>query len=188
MRSVGNWRLASGGTHTLAEAMTQACYREGVDLIENPRVEGVIVEDGWAVGVRTRTGDIRAEKCVASNADLHQTMLDLVGEEHLRDLQVWWSKDFRYGPNHVLATPIFCLSDASAYKSARHDPNIDRCFYTVVGLENAEEMAAFSRGAYMGRIPEPGLAPGRTVCDTAPRRPAGSTRRRTGASSPRRAT
>lgn len=155
MWTMGNWKLALGGTHTLAKAMTQACYREGVDLIENTMVERVIVEDGRAVGVSTRTGDIRAERCVASNADLRQTLLDMVGDEHLSPLWVKRTKAFRYGPSHVLGTPIFCLRDAPHYRSAAHDPEIDKCFYTVVGFDSAEEIARYIRDAYMGRMPEP---------------------------------
>ena len=156
MWTVANWKLALGGTHTLAKAMTQACYREGVDLIENSRVDKILVEDGRAVGVRTRRGDIRATTCVASNADLRQTMLDMVGPEHLSELWVKRSKDFRYGPSHVLGTPMFCLVDAPQYTSARHDPEIDRCFYTVVGFESGEGMTRYIRDSYSGRLPEPG--------------------------------
>ncbi len=39
MWMIGNWRIARGGTHTLAKTMTQACYREGVELLENTLVE-----------------------------------------------------------------------------------------------------------------------------------------------------
>jgi phytoene dehydrogenase-like protein len=156
MWTMGNWKLALGGTHTLAKAMTQACYREGVDLIENTSVDQILVEDGRAVGVRTRRGDIRATTCVASNADLQQTMLDMVGRDHLSERWVKRSEAFRYGPSHVLGTPMFCLIDAPRYKSARHDPDIDRCFYTVVGFEGAEDMAHYIRDSYGGRLPEPG--------------------------------
>ncbi len=156
MWTMGNWKLALGGTHTLAKAMTQACYREGVDLIENTAVESVLVEDGRAVGVSTRSGDIRAEVCVASNADLQQTMLDLVGRDHLSDLWRKRSEAFRYGPSHVLGTPMFCLIDAPRYLSARHDPEIDRCFYTVVGFDGPVDMAHYIRDSYGGRLPEPG--------------------------------
>jgi phytoene dehydrogenase-like protein len=155
MWTMGNWKLTLGGTHTLAKAMTQACYREGVDLIENTKVDRVLVEDGRAVGVQTRTGDIRAERCVASNADLRQTLLDLVGDEHLSALWVKRARSFRYGPSHVLGTPMFCLRDAPAYRSAAHDPEIDRCFYTVVGYESADDLVRYIRDAYSGRLPKP---------------------------------
>jgi len=154
--TLGNWKLARGGTHTLAKAMTQACYREGVDLIENTCVERVVVEDGRAVGVEVRGNEvIRAEKVVASNADLQQTLLGMVGDEHLSDLWVKRAKAFRYGPSHVLATPMFCLYEAPSYTSAKWDPEIDKCFYTMVGFDGPEDTARYIRDAYMGRLPEP---------------------------------
>ncbi|MCZ7525678.1 MAG: NAD(P)/FAD-dependent oxidoreductase [Acidimicrobiia bacterium] len=156
MWTMGNWKLALGGTHTLAKAMTQACYREGVDLLENTMVEKVIVEDGRAVGVKVRGGEeIRATRAVASNADLRQTLLDMVGPEHLSDLWVKRARAFRYGPSHVLGTPMFCLYEAPAYKSARWDPDIDRCFYTMVGFDGPADTALYIRDAYSGRLPMP---------------------------------
>jgi phytoene dehydrogenase-like protein len=156
MWTLGNWKLALGGTHSLAKAMTQACYREGVDMLENTMVEQILVEDGRAVGVRVRgTREIRATKVVASNADLRQTLLDLVGEEHLSPRWVRRAKAFRYGPSHVLGTPMFCLYDAPAYRSAHWDPDIDRCFYTMVGFDGPEDTVRYIRDAYSGTLPMP---------------------------------
>ena len=155
MWTMANWKLAIGGTHTLAKTMTQACYREGVDLLENMMVEKVIVEDGRAVGVVARGEEIRANKCVASNADLRQTLLDMVGEDNLSDLWVKRAKAFRYGPSHVLGTPAFCLYEAPQYKSAKWDADIDRCFYTMIGFDGADDTVRYIRDAYMGDLPKP---------------------------------
>jgi len=152
---IGNWRVTLGGTHTLAKAMTQACYREGVDLIENTAVEGIIVENGRAVGVETRGGEIRARRCIASNADVRQTLIDLVGPDNLSRQWVKRAKNFRYGPTHVLATPTFCLYEAPRYKSARWDPDIDKTFYTIVGYDTPEQCIRYIRDAYSGKLPEP---------------------------------
>lgn len=157
MWTLGNWKLCLGGTHTLAKAMTQACYREGVDLLESSSVERILVEGGRAAGVRIRGGkEIRAERLVASNADLRQTLLELAGPENLSELWVRRAKAYRYGPSHVLGTPVFCLHEPPAYRSARFDPDIDRCFYTVVGFESDSEVLRYIRDAYGGRLPEPG--------------------------------
>lgn len=155
MWTTGNWKLVLGGTHTLAKAMTQACYREGVDLIENAQVERIIVEDGRAVGVTARGTDYRARVAVASNADLRSTLLDLVGEEHLSSLWTKRAKAFRYGPSHVLGTPMFCLYEAPDYKSARWSPDLNKCFYTVVGFDGPDDMARYIRDAYSGTLPKP---------------------------------
>ena len=155
MWTTANWKLVMGGTHGLAKAMTQACYREGVDLIENAHVDRILVQDGRAVGVVARGVEYRAEKLVASNADVHQTLIGLVDEEHLSPLWAKRAKDFRYGPSHVLATPMFCLYEAPAYRSARWDPEIDKCFYTVVGYDGPDDMARYIRDAYSGLLPAP---------------------------------
>ncbi|MBI2168421.1 MAG: NAD(P)/FAD-dependent oxidoreductase [Actinobacteria bacterium] len=155
MWTMANWKLAIGGTHTLAKAMTQACYREGVDLLENSQVERIIVEDGRAVGVVARGTEYRAERAVASNADLRQTLLDLVGADHLSPLWVKRAKAYRYGPSHVLGTPMFCLYEAPAYRSAKWDPDIDRCFYTMVGFDGPDDTARYIRDAYSGTLPKP---------------------------------
>jgi phytoene dehydrogenase-like protein len=155
MWTTANWRLVLGGTHSLAKAMTQACYREGVDLIENSMVDRVIVEDGRAVGVSARGTEYRARKVVASNADVRQTLLGLVGEEHLSPLVVKRTEAFRYGPSHVLGTPMFCLYEAPDYSSARWDADINKCFYTVVGFDGPDDMARYIRDAYSGTLPKP---------------------------------
>ncbi len=154
MWTMANWKLCLGGTHTLAKAMTQACYREGVDLLENTSVDSITVEGGRAVGVRARGTEYRAERLVASNADLRQTLLELVGPDHLSDHWIQRSEAFRYGPSHVLGTTAWCLRDAPAYRAATIDPDIDRCFYTVVGFEDAADVLRYVRDAYGGRLPE----------------------------------
>ena len=155
MWTMSNWKLTVGGTHTLAKAMMQACYRVGVDLIENPLGVGGGVVAGRAVGVGAGGREIRATKVVASNADLKQTLLDFVGEDHLSELWVKRAKAYRYGPSHVLGTPMFCLYEAPEYKSARWNPDIDKTFYTMVGFDGADDTARYIRDAYSGTMPKP---------------------------------
>ncbi len=79
----------------------------------------------------------------------------MVGPEHVSPLFYKRAKDFRYGPSGVLATPALCLYDAPAYKSAHWDPDIDKCFYTVVGYDTPEEVERYIRAAHSGWLPEP---------------------------------
>ncbi len=156
MWTLGNWKMVKGGTHSLAKAMTQACYLVGVDLLENSSVEKILVEDKRAIGVQLKDGTVyKASKLVASNADLKQTMLKMVGEEYLSDTWKKRSKAFRYGPSHVLGTLAYCLYEAPKYKSAKYDPEINRCFYTMVGFEDENDTIQYIRDAYDGRLPKP---------------------------------
>ena len=62
--------------------------------------------------------------------------------------------NWRFGPEHCLGTPSFALHEPPDYKSARHDPDINRCFYTIVGYENAEEVSEYILDAMENRPPE----------------------------------
>jgi phytoene dehydrogenase-like protein len=149
-----NWRLMIGGTHTLAHAMVMAGVREGMDFYESSEVVKILLDDGKAVGVRLHDGtEIEARKLVASNADIKATMLKMVGEENISDLWAQRVKDYKIGPSCVLASTGLALHEAPDYKSARHNPDINKCFYTVVGYDTPEEVLEYCRDAEWGRIP-----------------------------------
>ena len=149
-----NWRLMVGGTHNLAHAMVMAGVREGMDFYESSEVVKILIEDGRAAGVRLADGtEIRAGKFVASNADLEQTLLGMVGEEHLSPLWVKRVKDFQCGPSCVLASTGLALHEAPVYKSARHNPDLNKTFYTLVGFDTPAEVLEYCRDAESGRIP-----------------------------------
>lgn len=149
-----NWRLCVGGTHSLAHAMVMACVREGVHFYENSEVTKILVKSGRAVGVRLADGtEVEARRLVASNADLKQTLLGMVGEENLSSVWAKRARDFRIGPSCVLASTAMALHEAPVYKSARHDENINRTFYTVVGYDEPAEVLEYCRDAEGGRIP-----------------------------------
>lgn len=150
----GIWKLSVGGTHTLAKAMKQACLREGVTFRENSRVEKILVDDNGVCGVRIRGGEEFTAKVVATNADVRQVLLDLVGAENLSDTYIRRAKNFRYGPSHVLGTTCLALYEPPDYKSAKWDPEINKCFYTVVGFDSGAEMMRYIRQAYGDMLPD----------------------------------
>ncbi|MCP4751625.1 MAG: NAD(P)/FAD-dependent oxidoreductase [Proteobacteria bacterium] len=149
-----NWRLMVGGTHTLAHALEMAGVNEGMDMYESSEVVKILIENGKAAGVRLKDGtEIRAEKLVASNADLKATLLRMVGEENLSPLWVKRAKDFKIGPSCVLASTALALHEAPDYKSAKHNPDINKTFYTMVGFDTPEEVLEYCNDAENGRIP-----------------------------------
>ncbi len=149
-----NWRLMVGGTHTLAHALEMAGVQEGMDVYESSEVVKVLIEKEKAVGVRLQDGsEIKADKLVASNADLKATLLKMVGEENLSPLWVKRAKDFKIGPSSVLACTALALHEAPDYKSARHNPDINKTFYTMVGYDTPEEVLEYCSDAENGRIP-----------------------------------
>jgi phytoene dehydrogenase-like protein len=146
--------MSVGGTHMLGHAMASACLREGVDLRYSHRVRRVLVRDGRATGIELCDGRQIEAKLVVSNLDDPTTLINLVGREHLSTESLEYVDGWEFGPEHCLATPSFALHDPPDYKSARHDPDINRCFYTIVGFETAEQVSEYILQALSGRPPE----------------------------------
>lgn len=151
----GCWRMIVGGTHRLNGAMVNACLREGVTMRESSRVARVLVEGGRAVGVELRDGRrIRARKAVVSAIGLKDTLLDLVGDELLSPYYRRRAKNFKDGPDQVLGSVAMALHEPPHYKSARHDPGIDRAWYQIVGYDSAKDVLDYCRAGHVDRIPE----------------------------------
>jgi len=151
----GTHYLSVGGTHTLAHAMASAALREGVELRHASPVVEILTANGRATGVKLKDGrEIEARKLVASNANPRTTFVDLLGWERLSLFRKERMANWRFGPEHVLGTTSFALRAAPDYKSARHNPDINRCFYTIVGFENHEQVSEYILQAYGGRVPE----------------------------------
>jgi phytoene dehydrogenase-like protein len=151
----GNHYLSVGGTHTLAHAMASAALAAGADLRYNSPVVEILRFEGRAIGVRLKDGRIiEARKLVASNADPRTTFADLIGWEKLSEFRKERMSSWRFGPEHVLGTPSFALRRAPDYKSARHNPDINKCFYTIVGFEDHQQVSEYILQAYGGQIPD----------------------------------
>ncbi len=151
----GCWRMMVGGTHRLNGALVTACLKEGVTMRESSRVERILIEDKRAVGARLVDGtEIRAEQALVSAIGLKDTLLDLVGEEHLSDYYTRRAKHFKDGPDQVLGSVAMALHQAPEYKSAKHDPGINHAWYQVVGYDTPEEMLTYCRAGHNDQIPE----------------------------------
>jgi phytoene dehydrogenase-like protein len=150
-----NHYMSIGGTHTLAHAMASAALAAGADLRYNSPVVEIMRFGGRAIGVRLKDGRvIEARKLVASNADPRTTFVDLIGWDKLSEFRKERMSSWRFGPEHVLGTPSFALRTAPDYKSARHNPDINKCFYTIVGFEDAQQVSDYILQAYGGQIPD----------------------------------
>jgi len=146
--------MSVGGTHMLGHAMASACLSAGVDLRYNHRVRRILTQDGRAVGIELTDGRRIAAKIVVSNLDIRTTCCDLLGLDKTTPAMREFLDNWRFGPEHCLGTLSFALHEAPDYKSARHDPDINRCFYTIVGYENAQQVSEYILQAFAGRPPE----------------------------------
>ena len=151
----GCWRMMVGGTHRLSGAITTACLREGVTMREVSRVRRILIEGGRAAGVELVDGGrVRARHAVVSAIGLKDTFLDLVGEDHLSPYYRRRVRNWKDGPDQVLGSVAMALHEPPRYRSARHDPAIDRAWYQVVGYDSAREVLEYCRAGHVDRVPE----------------------------------
>jgi phytoene dehydrogenase-like protein len=79
-----NCLICEGGSYELGRALAAQIYRCGGRTIAGDRVETIRVRSGRAVGVELAGGAvISARRAVVSNVPAPQTLVDLIGREHL---------------------------------------------------------------------------------------------------------
>jgi len=146
--------MVVGGTHMLGHAMASACLNQGVDLRYNHRVREILSRDGRATGIVLDDGREIEAGVVVSNLDIRTTFIDLMGRDRITAEMSELVDNWRFGPEHCLATPSFALHAPPEYRSARHDPDINRAFYTIVGYETSQQVSEYILEAFAGRPPE----------------------------------
>lgn len=92
-----------GGGQVLAAHLVDVIQSHGGEVRTHARVERIEVEGGAVQGVRLRGGERLAAPIVVSDADLKQTLLDLVGSEHLSERTRERVAGYR------MALPLFCV-------------------------------------------------------------------------------
>ncbi len=76
--------IAIGGTHAITHALQRAFSSMGGEFVVETPVQGAIIENGKAVGVRLADGrEIAARHLVVSDLNTQQTIHNLIGAEHV---------------------------------------------------------------------------------------------------------
>ena len=76
--------IAVGGTHAITHALQRAFSSMGGEFVVETAVSSAIIQDGKAVGVRLKDGrEIATRHLVVSDLNTTQTVLQLIGEEHV---------------------------------------------------------------------------------------------------------
>lgn len=156
---VGRWRLPIGGMRAVPDALGRVAESEGVHLALEARVTKLDVLNGrirsiFAPGL----GRIRANRLVASSAGLVTTLLGLVGANALSRAETSDLRAFAATPPSTLASLMFCLREPPVYRSGRWDPEINRCFHTVMGFDAPEDVLSHLRAVELGRLAAPAAA------------------------------
>jgi phytoene dehydrogenase-like protein len=151
----GKAQLAVGGSRELARALERCVSAHGGAILVNQAPRRIVVEQRAAVGVELADGGfIRARKFVASSLNPQQTLLDLVGTDHLPPGLAARVASYQFS----LVGPLFgvhlALHEAPAYRAATDDPAAARAFMTVMGLDRPAQVYALRDRLGAGLTPE----------------------------------
>jgi prolycopene isomerase len=78
----GGGGYPQGGMMRVSDRLREIFEQQGGELRTETKIEKILVEDGRAVGIRTREGEELRSSVIISSAGIHPTVLKLVGEEH----------------------------------------------------------------------------------------------------------
>ena len=143
-----------GSTHKMAHTLHKMVVNAGADIVEAAPLERILVENDRAVGVRTVDGrEFRARRFVASSLNPNQTLLDMVGKEHLASDFVKKVEGFKYSNTTPLFTLHLALNERMNWKAADYDPDVDRAYYICCGLEGLRDVEELYKDCAARRIP-----------------------------------
>ncbi len=149
-----NTQMSKGSTHKLAHSLHKMITKAGADLVEADAVVKILVENGRAVGVRTVSGrEFRARKFVISGVNPNQTFLDMVGRENIAPEFAKKVENFKYSNTTALFTLHLALNERLYWKAAKYDPDVDKAFYLIAGLEGLKDIELLYKEANARRIP-----------------------------------
>jgi len=147
-------QLCRGGSMRLAQALIAALHAAGGEIRTGVVPRKILAEQGRAIGIETTAGEtLRARQFVASSLDPHQTFLELIDPRHLPPSWRERAENFRY--NRI--APLFALNvnlrEPPRYRAAQSDPELDRAFMVILGLEHVDQFGEIVRHNEAGTIP-----------------------------------
>lgn len=149
-----NTQMAKGTSHKLAHTLHKMAAQAGVDVVEAQAVERILIENGRAVGVQTVDGrTFRARKFVISSVNPNQTFLQMVGSERLPAGFPSKVENFKYSSTTPVFTLHLALNEPLHWKAADYDPDVNRAWIILAGLQGLEDIRQVYRDCRAGRLP-----------------------------------
>jgi phytoene dehydrogenase-like protein len=154
LASEGKAQMCVGGSAALARALVSAVADSGGEIQVQRVPRRILVERGKAVGVETSDGaSYRARHFVVSGLNPQQTFLELIDEDLLPQSWREMAQQFKYN----LVAPLFSLcvnlSDRPHYQAALNNPELDKAFMVIMGLEDVTQFSEIVRHHQEGTVP-----------------------------------
>lgn len=150
-----NTQMAKGTSHKLAHTLHKMVVRAGVEVVESQAVAKILLENGKAVGIQTADGRVfRARKFVISSVNPTQTFLQMVGPENLAPGFARKVENFKYSNTVPVFTLHLALNERLYWKAAEYDPDVDRAWLMIAGLEGLSQIPEIYRDCNARRLPK----------------------------------
>jgi len=154
LASKGKAQMCKGGSAVLAKALVNAVTEAGGTIKLQCEPKRILIENDRAVGVETKDGEIfRARHFVASGLNPQQTFLDLMDEVFVPKEWREKAKNFQYN----LIAPLFALNlnlnAPPKYKATKHNPDLEKAFMIIMGLEDVQQYPGIVDHHEKGTIP-----------------------------------
>ncbi len=148
------WGLAKGGSINLPLALQRFIEAHGGKVIAGKPVKKILTEGNRAIGIETQDGEkIMAKNGVVSACGTPNTVLNLLGEEHLPGETTLAAKRYRWDSN--TSYYIFTATkEPYRYKAAEKNPDIDKCYLVGMGADTLAELQEEYDAIKENRLPE----------------------------------
>jgi beta-carotene ketolase (CrtO type) len=148
--------FARGGTHQIAHAAHQLLVQRGCQFFTETDVDGVVIENGTAKGIRLSDGSQIAARKLVVTAGLspHQVVFDMIGREYFQE-KVRRRVEL-LSTTHIgcLMWCSFALRESPRYTAEAFNPDIRETFWLGLGASaDPEHIANECRWANLGRFP-----------------------------------
>ena len=139
-------QMCLGGAARLADALAAAVRETGGEIRTRCEPRRIVLERGRVVGVETVEGEMIRAGFVASSLNPQQTFLDLLSpSEDLRKK----AEKFEYN----LLAPLFALNLVLKNPPRYRNPELEKAFMVILGLEDYAQFHDIVRHHEAGTIP-----------------------------------
>lgn len=154
MASKHKAQMCVGGSANLARGLIEDITEHGGQVRLGMPLRRLLVENDRVVGVECESGEqLFAKAFVASGLNPQQTFLHLLESDLLPPGLATKAEQFQYN----LLAPLFALnlslSEPPRYRHLENQPELDRAFMTILGLEQFDQFHDIVRCHEQGRIP-----------------------------------
>lgn len=154
LASKGKAQMCIGGSAVLAQALVAAITEAGGTIKLNTQPQRILIENEKAVGVETTNGEIfHSRYFIVSGLNPQQTFLELIDEEFVPKQWREKARNFQYN----LIAPLFALNlnlnAPPKYKAAQNNPDLEKAFMIIMGLEDYKQYPGIVAHHEKGTIP-----------------------------------